>query len=109
MLEKVGLFDENFFLYYEETDLMYRAKKQGYKVIIQPHAKIIHYGGETSKKLNSNFIAYHWFKSRLYFFLKHRLFVHLIPRVFEDFCESVKAKKLRVMLGAYRDAIRLII
>jgi len=52
VVEKVGYFDERYFLYYEETDLCLQVKKQGYKVIFFPHAEVIHLGGESSKKSN---------------------------------------------------------
>jgi len=48
--EKVGYFDERYFLYYEETDLCLQVKKKGYKVIFFPDAEVIHLGGESSKK-----------------------------------------------------------
>jgi len=42
VLDEVGLFDEDFFLYYEETELSYRVHKKGYKSILVPEAKIVH-------------------------------------------------------------------
>jgi GT2 family glycosyltransferase len=53
ILKKVGLFDERFFLTYEETDLCYRARAFGYKSILVPRAKVWHkvsvsFGGELS-------------------------------------------------------------
>lgn len=45
VLEEVGLFDEDFFLYFEETELTYRMNKAGYKSIIIPDAQIIHLCG----------------------------------------------------------------
>ena len=49
VLNEVGLFDEAFFMYYEEADLCYRIKKSGYKIKYLPNAKIIHYGEKSSK------------------------------------------------------------
>ncbi len=48
-LEKVGYFDESFFLYYEEVDLCRRFKKAGYLVRYWPDVVVVHYGGESSK------------------------------------------------------------
>ena len=45
VLDEVGLFDENFFLYYEETELTYRMHKNGYKSVIIPDAQILHLTG----------------------------------------------------------------
>jgi GT2 family glycosyltransferase len=47
ILEKVGFFDPDFFMYYEETELTYRIRKRGYKVICIPQAKIVHFEGKS--------------------------------------------------------------
>ena len=49
MLEQTGLFDERFYIYYEETDLCQTAKRHGWKVYFLPSAEIIHVGGASSK------------------------------------------------------------
>lgn len=49
MLENIGLFDERFFLYYEETDLCRRAAQAGYEVYFIPDAEVLHVGGACSK------------------------------------------------------------
>lgn len=48
-IEKVGFFDSDFFMYFEETELTYRVKKAGYKVLSIPEAKIIHLEGKSTK------------------------------------------------------------
>lgn len=48
VLEKVGFFDESYFMYAEDLDLCYRIKKAGYKIIYLPQVKIIHYKGVSS-------------------------------------------------------------
>ena len=42
VLDKVGLYDEDFFMYFEEVHLQYRMKQAGYKSVIIPTVKIIH-------------------------------------------------------------------
>jgi GT2 family glycosyltransferase len=42
MLDKIGSFDEKFFMYFEDTDLCRRAHKNGYKVVYLPQAIGIH-------------------------------------------------------------------
>ena len=49
MLEQTGLFDERFYIYYEETDLCQTAKRRGWKVYFLPWSEIIHVGGASSK------------------------------------------------------------
>lgn len=50
VFEDVGLFDEQFFMFAEETELGTRIKKQGWKAYYIPNAHIIHYGGASSRK-----------------------------------------------------------
>lgn len=48
VLNKVGLFDEDYFMYGEDLDLCFRIKKAGYKIMFVPDVKIIHYKGISS-------------------------------------------------------------
>ncbi len=49
-LNKVGLLDERFFMYFEDTDWCRRFWQNGYKVIYLPRAKMAHYYHRVSKK-----------------------------------------------------------
>ena len=49
--DEIGLFDENFFMYTEETDLFYRIKQKGRKVYFLPSAKIEHLWGKSTEQL----------------------------------------------------------
>lgn len=52
VLEKLGFFDEVFFLYYEEVDLCRRIQAAGYSIHYFADVKVIHLGGESSKTLS---------------------------------------------------------
>jgi len=49
LVERLGLFDPQFFLYYEEVDLCRRIKAVGFNVQYWPDLRISHIGGESSK------------------------------------------------------------
>jgi hypothetical protein len=51
VLREVGLFDSRFFLYSEEVDLCRRIKQAGYQIWYWPEIKVIHIGGESSRRL----------------------------------------------------------
>ena len=55
-LEKVGLLDEDYFMYGEDIDLSYRITKGGYKNYYFPETTIIHYKGESTKKGSINYV-----------------------------------------------------
>jgi hypothetical protein len=43
--DEVGLFDEEFFMFSEETDWLYRFRAAGWKVLFTPRAEVVHVGG----------------------------------------------------------------
>ena len=49
-IEQVGLMDEHFFMYGEETDWCYRFRKTGWKILFTPDAEIIHFGGASTRQ-----------------------------------------------------------
>jgi len=70
-IERVGLMDERFFMYVEETDWCYRFKQAGWKVMFTPCGEIIHLHGASSKQVKPKMVG-QWRKSMLLFFKKHR-------------------------------------
>ncbi len=68
-LNKIGLLDEDFFMYGEDIDLSYRLLKAGYDNWYLP-AKILHYKGESTEK--SSFRHIHvFYRAMIIFFRKH--------------------------------------
>src|SRR3989344_3898107 len=66
VLDKVGLFDEDYFMYAEDLDLCFRIKKAGYKIMYIPAVKIIHHKGVASGlKSHSQKITTATYDSRL--------------------------------------------
>jgi hypothetical protein len=54
-IRQVGLMDEIYFFYGDEADWCYRFEKSGWKNMFMPYAKIIHYGGATTKRMPDTF------------------------------------------------------
>lgn len=70
VLQKVGLFDEKYFMYLEDTDLCYRIRKSGLRLLLDPKIKMWHkvaQGSGIGSSLNDYFIT----RNRLYFGLKY--------------------------------------
>ena len=76
-----NFFDENFFLYLEETDLCKRVKESGEK-IIEINAEVSHLGNQSHKHYDSFEIEmsrnWHWMWSKFYFSKKHKGYIHSI-------------------------------
>lgn len=64
---KLGGFDENIFMYGEDVDLCYRAKKLKWKIAVNPGAVITHLGGRSGGKWIAGEV-----KGLIYFFKKHK-------------------------------------
>ncbi|MEO5950654.1 MAG: glycosyltransferase family 2 protein [Candidatus Saccharimonadales bacterium] len=62
LLKDIGLFDEDFFAYYEDTDVSFRTQLAGWKVIYTPKAVAYHKQGATSNKI-PGFAVYQTFKN----------------------------------------------
>ena len=72
-LREVGLFDEGFFLYFEEVDLMYRLRRAGWSIRYAPASHVFHIGGAATglregKALTTPSFPLYWFQSRRRFF-----------------------------------------
>jgi GT2 family glycosyltransferase len=48
--DTVGLFDEDFFMFSEETDWCYRFRQAGWKVLFYPGAEFVHVGGASTRQ-----------------------------------------------------------
>lgn len=70
-VEQVGLLDEDYFLFFEETDWCYRMKKAGWKVYHVPQAEVIHFQGKSVEKEKER-AKVEYYRSRYIFFKKNR-------------------------------------
>lgn len=91
----LGGFDEDFFMYYEETDLYYRMSELSKKSVILPDISIIHFqGGSTGRKKQSIVKAKRLFASKVLFYKKHKSsFSLMCLRVFSVFGELLRFYK----------------
>jgi GT2 family glycosyltransferase len=69
-LQKAGIFDDNFFIFFEDIDLCTRIRKSGWKIAVCPGIKAIHHRGESAKTDSIN-ASLHYRRSQLYFWKKH--------------------------------------
>ena len=113
VFKKIGLFDERYFLYYEDADFSVRAKKAGFELLICPTAKVIHQEQSTIK----NDLKIYWLVlSGLLFFSCHSdfsqkiwLFFYLQLRKLKNFHASVfkPSPQVSQVNKAYKDFKKL--
>jgi N-acetylglucosaminyl-diphospho-decaprenol L-rhamnosyltransferase len=70
-LDQVGLLDEDYWLYTEETDWCFRARKAGWEIGWLPEAQVVHIARAASRQDLAKAMI-HYYRSRLRFLAKHR-------------------------------------
>jgi GT2 family glycosyltransferase len=86
IVNKVGLFDDNFGSYFEESDFCWRVWLSGYRVIYFPAVSILHKVGFTSEKMDTVVVMLHSTKNRIFSLYKNLSLINLfrifIPHLF---------------------------
>jgi len=86
VIDKIGFFDEKYFLYFEDVDYSVRAKKSGFQVDYYSGAFLWHKNASSSGKPGSYIHVYYQTRNRLYFGFKYA---------------SIKAKK-SLLIDSFR-------
>ncbi|HAN22659.1 TPA: hypothetical protein DCP77_02670 [Candidatus Collierbacteria bacterium] len=97
-MEKVGLFDERYYLYFEDSDLGLRIKKAGYKLIFDSNINLWHKVAQSSgigSPLNDYFLT----RNRLVFgmdYARTRTKIALMKEAVKKLFVGTKAQKLAI-------------
>lgn len=67
VFEKIGLFDEKYFLYFEDADFSKRAADAGFKIEFAPEIKVRHEVAASTSKLGSPLLLRYHYRNALYF------------------------------------------
>ena len=110
VFEKIGEFDEEYFMYYEDVDFCLRARSAGIRIVYLPDAVVYHKVGSTSGGEQSKLSIYYNNRNRFFLIRKYRKLFTLrcvlytaCTRVMR-FCAGVVRKgNDRVIADAYRD------
>lgn len=86
MLNDIGLFDESFFMYFEDADLSWRGQKAGWKFYYSPDSVVLHEHSGSSKE-HSDFWTFYVTRNRLLIMWKHASLV-LAIRVYLTFLKE---------------------
>ncbi len=81
VFNQIGLFDEAYFMYYEETDFCLHANRAGWECWYVPESRIVHYVGQSSGitgKVTMKRMPNYWFDSRRRYFLKNYGIFHAV-------------------------------
>lgn len=114
-LDRIGLLDETFFAYWEETDLCLRAREAGFTVLYEPEAHVWHHASRSSASYQK---LYYLLRNNIYFMRKHARWyqwltflpyfvLHTTP--VQTLCPFLEHPRetLKAVLSAYKDGFRL--
>lgn len=110
--ERTGLMDANYFVYYDDTDFIYRAGKRGYRIFYEPGLTIDHKVGNSSGGFSNTYI-YYYNRNRLYFIVRNFPFLlalraltyYMASRIVSFF--KLNASQRKVQWKGIRDGIVL--
>lgn len=115
VFEKVGLMDERYFVYFDDTDFVWRAVKiHGYKLKYEPKATLLHKVSSSTKKVSSYFSWHFHHRNSAYFMNKYfpiyrRWFVYAYQTglYFLKTLIHPEYPRIREFIGYYKEGIGL--
>jgi GT2 family glycosyltransferase len=80
---EVGLMDERYFVYYDDTDFLFRAVKLGFRAIYLPALEVFHKVSSSTGGVESLFSIFYLTRNRIYFLRKNFPFIHrIVPMLY---------------------------
>lgn len=98
MLEQIGLFDEAYFLYFEETDLCLRAAKVGWRTDFVRASEVTHIGSVSTGMRTWARMPQYWFDSRFYYFRRNHGLIYAVAATLAHLCGAA-LWRLRRLIG----------
>lgn len=84
VFQKIGFFDEKYFLYYEDNDLSQRAKREGFRIVYSPKAVLWHKNAGSAGGSGSELQDYYITRNRLLFGMRYAPFRSKISLIKES-------------------------
>lgn len=111
----VGLMDERYFVYFDDTDFILRAVRKGYRVYYMPTLTVLHKVSSSTGGAESLFTLYYTTRNRIYFINKNfrgwrkicPLFYAFATR-FVRYLFTYNSEQRRKMMHAVKDALRML-
>ncbi len=100
---KLGGFDENYFLYFEEADFYYRSINIGKKIYLFEKIIVKHEGKGSIDSIHKNkyeiLRSWHYCWSKFYFYKKHKGYLSAFSKTFPNLVKSLKGMILSIIIG----------
>lgn len=114
VFDKVGLFDERYFVYYDDTDWMYRCNKAGIKMGYVPESVLWHKESTSTGGMTSDFYIKYNYRNQVFFcrknFSKPHFTIVLIANILHYYMVKhwkYSNNQRNTLLNAYRDGFKM--
>jgi GT2 family glycosyltransferase len=121
-VEDIGLKDLRYFIFHEDNDWCWQARKKGWKTIFLPEAEIIHYGSQTVKSIWGNKLTLEVYKAQQTFIMKNwgkgalnrrrvllifLIFIRIITTLMLRLTGKVDKEKYRQAMDFHKKSLRI--
>lgn len=108
VFEKVHGYDPNFFMYWSEADLCARARRQGFRLVFTPSAKIYHMGSLSTGGGDSPQKGYHLRRNAVLFYWRHKPFLVFVVKMIVVLASIGEWKRLSsyIIRGKHKDNLK---
>jgi GT2 family glycosyltransferase len=112
VFKDVGYMDEQYFVYYDDTDFVYRAQKKGYKILYLPHLCLLHKVSSSTGGEDTQFAVYYLLRNRILFLRKNFHNIRFLFAILYCSLSSVyryikNAKYRKTIVSAFKDGATL--
>ncbi len=110
---EVGLMDPAYFVYFDDTDFVYRAVKRKYAVYYMPHLVVLHKESTATGGIRSSFFTYYFNRNRVYFIRKNFRGLQRCVALFVTALAALRnvirydGKSRRILVNAVREGLSL--
>ena len=110
-VKKVGRYDNNIWMYFDETDYCLRAYRKNQKIYVDPNLKVFHKGGSSIKSDKTLNIEahhnWHYMWSKFYYFKKNYSSLRAYKETIPDFIKSLLKLSIFFFLNERKKIIYL--
>ena len=109
-LKKIGFFDENIFLYFEETDLYFRCHKANLGIYLIDEAQFKHFGSSAINTKYKNEITinrnWHFCWSKFYYYKKNYGYFYGLKKTVPNLLRAIKKYLTLSLKGEKKEALK---
>ncbi len=110
IFKEVGMMDESYFVYYDDTDFIYRCYKKGYKILYAPKFSFYHKVSISTGGAESKFSVYYYNRNRLLFIRKNFTFpykqIALTETIITRIIKYTLKKRIPELIKLLKDGLK---